>query len=222
MASKIYRFLIDLVYPNRCGFCDSVIPWNELICPKCKKELLYSYSPGRRDEKERFVLCLSPCFYQGVAKDGVINLKYRYGYNAAEYLLPELVSLIKQHIREDIDIITAVPMTYKRRSQTGYNQAQIIAKLLSKELKLPYDGRLLAKNKSAAVQHKLNAKERRKLIRGAYTKGRSNYDLKGKVVLIADDVITTGATLSECAKVLKSIGAKRVYCCTLAQTVKGS
>ncbi len=215
---SVSRFLIDLVYPNRCGFCQRVIPWNKLICPECEEKLEYSPNPIRQGEKGSFAFCISPCKYSGVARRGVLNLKYHYGKNTAEYLIPCLSELIKTHIPEDIDLITFVPMTYWRKSEYGYNQAEVIADMLSKELDIPCDGKLLAKIKKMDTQHSLTSEERKRNAKSAYKPGTSKRDICGKTVLLADDIITTGATLSSCSRLLLERGAERVYCATLTHT----
>ncbi len=214
---QLYNFLIDLVFPNRCGFCFNVIPWNKLICDECERSLEYSDRSAVKDVNGAFELCVYPCDYFGTAKNGVLNLKYHYGHNTAEYLLPHLINLIKEKLPySEIDIIASVPMTRKRRAQSGYNHAEVIAKLLSEELDIPYDGKLLSKSNKTVIQHEQSASDRRTLVKGMYNKGVSDFDLNNKTILLADDIITTGSTLSECASVLKSMGAARVYCCTLA------
>ncbi len=219
--NKAYKFILDLIFPNRCGFCHKVVPWDKLICHECEEKLEYSSEPVRYDSDGAFDRCVSPCGYFGVAKNGVLNLKYHYGKNTAEYLLPCLCGLIREHLPvADIDIVTSVPMTKKRRSETGYNHAEVIAKLICDELKLPYDPKLLEKQKVASVQHKLSASDRKTLIKGVYKRGKSLYNIKDKTVLLVDDIITTGATLSECATILKEEGASAVYCVTLAKSIK--
>ncbi len=214
----VSRFLIDLVYPNRCGFCLKVIPWNKLICPECEEKPVYSETPIRYDSNGNFTLCISTCEYSGIAKRGVLNLKYHYAKNTAEYLVPRLTELILAHIPDEIDLITFVPMTKWRKGEYGYNQSKVIADYLSRALETECDGKLLAKISKVKTQHSLTADDRLKNAKSAYKIGKSKRSINGKTILLVDDIITTGATLSSCAKLLLEQGAERVYCCTLAHT----
>ncbi len=216
----IYDYLIDFVLPNRCGFCGEFTSWNEPVCRKCKDGILFSEHPVRRDENGVFELCVSACEYDGVARDGILNLKYHNGVNTSKYLSPHLCELIKTHIGlSRIDLVTCVPMSRKRRADRGYNHADVIGKDVSRHLSKPYDGKILSRASGAPIQHLLSAEQRRSAVKNTYFPSGKNSRLNGKTVLLCDDIITTGSTLSECASVLISMGAKAVYCCTLAKSV---
>lgn len=226
--SKTADFLIDLIYPNRCPFCDSFIPYDRLCCESCEKEL----EPGSfcpkcgqavcecKSRRFNYDGCVAVYKYAGVAREGVLSLKYRVGFNTAKYAAPEIVNRLNSLGFLSADVITAVPMTKKRRKMTVYcyNQSEVIAKCVSKLCKIPCDFKLLSKKASAPTQHELTAAEREAAVRGTYLKGRSRLDLTGKTVILCDDILTTGSTLSECASVLKSLGAKKVYCAVICVT----
>lgn len=213
----IYDYLIDFVLPNRCGFCKGFTPWNKPICDKCKDAIAFIDDPVRRDDNGVFTLCISPCEYDGTARDGILNLKYHNGINTAKYLAPFVADLIETHIGySNIDLVTSVPMSRKRRADTGYNHADVAGKLIADAIAKPYNGRLLRRISNAPVQHKLSASERRLAVKDTYFPLKKGTRLNGETVLLVDDIITTGSTLSECASVLRSMGADKVYCATLA------
>lgn len=224
--SKTFDWLVDLVYPNRCPFCERFIPWDQKVCEDCEKELeAADFCPkcGQINCKcQKSTVFYDGCAvvyqYSGAARSGVLSLKYKNGFGAARFIVPKLHDrLCELGFANGADIVTAVPMTKKRFRETGYNHAEYIARLLGRRMGLPCDFRLIGKTASAQTQHRLTAEERRIAAASSYfAKGRR---IDGKTVILCDDIITTGSTLSECAGVLKKIGAKNVYCAALTGTV---
>lgn len=213
--TNLCKFALDIVLPNRCPFCRDVIPWNKNACDNCASELKYSDNPLR--DLNDSLLCVSPCEYDGVAKQAVLNFKYDSATNAAQFFAPKLSELVLKYFGLP-DIVTCVPATRKTLSERGYNQAALIAKSVADELSLLCDCKLLAKKNNSYAQHTLSYNERIINAENTYYKGKSNRSLKGLNVLLCDDVVTTGATLRECASTLKKLGAENVYCCTLTKT----
>ncbi len=223
--NKILSRLISFVYPNRCGFCGAVIQHDKLVCAGCA---------GRVDReiersKSQFPLylsvgevsfsgCCAAGSYEGAIRDGVLRLKYQYGENAAKYLCRELRdNLFRSGVVSQCDMITFVPMTLTRKNKYGYNQAEIIAELLSEELGIPVAKNLIRKKHTRKAQHEQSLEQRKVLASKIYKSGRNRLDITGKTILLCDDIITSGSTLSECARVLRDRGAKKVYCAVLAQ-----
>ena len=109
-------------------------------------------------------------------------------------------------------MLTFVPMGTAQEQQRGYNQAELLAKELAKEWKLPCK-RLLRKVKKTRTQHKLPAQERRENVKGAFRVCRK---IRGKRIVLCDDIVTTGATLEECAEMLYAAGAEKIVAVTVA------
>jgi ComF family protein len=114
-----------------------------------------------------------------------------------------------------IDLIIPVPIHHLKKAERGYNQSDFIAKGLSTALNIPYSSKSIKRIKYTESQTKLNMNERALNVSNAF-KARSSNKLKGKNILVVDDVCTTGATLLECAKVLLGAGANSVYACSIA------
>ncbi|MBQ8623659.1 MAG: ComF family protein [Oscillospiraceae bacterium] len=217
---KIIDFILDFFFPNRCPFCDNFIVWDKLVCNDCINQIELTDNYIRKDFDNNFTVCLSAVSYEGTAKRGLLNLKYHKGFNAAKHLLPYLIDIFKNNIVIDkIDLVTAVPMNRKRLEKTGYNHAEIIAKMVAKRLNLKYNFKILGKNKSTDRQHDLTRAERLEAVKGSYFIKHKFPDIKGKTILLCDDIITTGSTLSECSRLLLKAGAKKVYCATLGTTL---
>jgi ComF family protein len=117
------------------------------------------------------------------------------------------------------DVLVAVPLHPRRLRERGFNQAAEIARALALESGIPLGLEVGRRTLEAPPQSTLPWKERQKNVRGAFDCGA---ELSGKVLLVVDDVMTTGATLGEFARVLKDHGATRVIACVAARAVKGS
>ena len=110
------------------------------------------------------------------------------------------------------DVIIAVPMHAARERVRGYNHAQRLAEIVSRQLRIPAPTGLLRRVRSTKAQVGLAGDERRKNLRGAF---EASPKVAGQTILLIDDVSTTGSTLRECSTALKQAGAKGVYCLTL-------
>ncbi len=142
----------------------------------------------------------------------------RFKFQDHPHLAEPLGQLMIQRWRQceiKVDLVTSVPMSSKQLRVRGYNQAELMAKVVARCLGLPYKT-LLMKRKETREQSKLKREERLTNVIGVF-EPCGNEDLGGKAVLLVDDVLTTGATASECAKVLLSAGASAVYVLTLAR-----
>ena len=155
-------------------------------------------------------------FYRDNVRDSIHRFKfYRCRFYAKPYA--ELIrKCLLMHSDIKFDYITWVPLSRKRYRERGYDQAQCLAEALARSLKIPIWG-MLKKTRNTKAQSTLQDKsQRRANIAGAYTLA-GGIDVKGLSILLIDDVVTTGSTLSECAKVLLINGAERVYCATVAK-----
>ncbi|MBR4864596.1 MAG: ComF family protein [Oscillospiraceae bacterium] len=127
------------------------------------------------------------------------------------------MKLLDTSFLDGIDVITWAPVSFLRRFNRGYDQAELIAVALGKELGIPVK-RLLKKQRHTRAQSTLNgASERKANIQGAY-RAINIADIPGKNILLVDDVLTTGATSNECARILKTAGAESICLATVAVT----
>lgn len=223
--SDLKDFAADLIFPNRCPFCDCIIPWDRLCCNECAVNIEraeFCQKCGQNicecaDGGFNYDGCVTVIPYVGIGREGILAFKYHNGFNAAKLLANEIVKKLSENgYLKEANVITAVPMTRSRRSETGYNQAEYIAKLLGKSTGLPCDFKLIDKRRAAPLQHELSRDERGLEALKTYFPRKRHRDVSGKTVILCDDIITTGSTLSACAAVLKKMGAKAVYCAVLA------
>lgn len=216
-VKKVIRYIIAFVYPEYCPYCSEVIePW-QISCPHCKKNVLNQSVTIRRG-----VLgsrCVSPFAYEGRVRKAIVNFKF---HDMIQYERP-LAEMMAKTIREEydlseIDLITYVPMYYRDEFKREYNQSRLLAEELSSIFSIPCAA-LLKKIKRTKKQHLLKFSERKKNLSGAFAvidKER----IKGKGILLIDDVITSGNTLSHCVKKLYSAKPRQVFCATLASAAE--
>jgi ComF family protein len=115
-----------------------------------------------------------------------------------------------------IDAIVPAPHQWARRWIRGFNQADLLAREVSRRTGIPLDRRLL-RTRSTPPQAGLSAAERRRNVQGAFAAADGKTAIRGKNLIVVDDVMTTGATLEACARVLKRAGAARVAALTVAR-----
>lgn len=228
---KAGAFTLDLIFPNRCPLCGEVINWKYEYCQGCFDELPYtgeefchgcgniSSSCICHRNENLFSRCYAAFYYLDSAKGGVVYLK-----NTKNNVFPRLFA---EKIRSDIeadpyefkaDFIVPVPMSKTKLRKRGFNQAEVLADALSQQLNIPICNDALVKSISFVAQHKLSATRRKSNASHLYSAGK-NIDIKGKTVIIVDDVMTTGSTINSCAEILLEMGAEKIIAAVAASTI---
>ncbi len=209
---ELWRMAKSLLLPNHCPFCDGIIGAGEYWCEGC-----YNHLPFL-DKMPRPVGSVdqmySVCSYTGAAVKAVHRMKdglYSYAPEAFGLLMTELSGDITEHI----DVVTAVPTSFRRRLEIGYDHTARLARDIAVRRRFKYR-RLLKEKKSKQEQKRLSRKERFENARSSCTAINADF-IKGKNVLLIDDVSTTGATLSAAAAALKKAGAAKVFGLTFAK-----
>jgi len=217
IISEILHKFLNLLFPPKCVFCGKILDDpDEKWCDKCTESLPYIDNCGIQNG-EYFDFCVSPLYYTGVVRRSVLNYKFRDASQYAGVYGIFLADCIKRCPDIAYDIITWVPLSARRERKRGYDQARILAEATASEL----DNTIietLKKQRDVQAQSELGDKAERSInIGGAYE--AVDYEVfTGKRILLIDDVITTGSTLDECAKVLLAAGAAGIICATLARS----
>jgi len=203
--------MLDILYPQICGICGKID--YKSLCNKCKikleKEFKFQTDNYEDDLSKNFVEHNYFFKYENIIRSQILALKFQekpYIYKTITYFLKN-----KQKYLENLkkyDIILIVPISKQRKKERGYNQSQLIAKDISKIVKVPIQKNILFKIKNTAPQSTLNKKQREENTKGVYKIINEN-KLNNKKILIIDDIYTTGNTVNECAKVLIQKGIKR-------------
>ena len=213
----ISRFIVDLFYPNRCPCCDCFINWKDNLCKSCmdKLEIINheicsrcGKAPCVCDGGISFDKVYACYYYGGTATEGIISLKKGNNLNYGIHVGEQLAKLLQDN--EDlhkVDFIVPVPMSKKKIKQRGYNQAEIIARIISEKTGIPYNSKILTREHTDIEQHSLSAEER-KMNTSQYN--INDVDLSNMRILLCDDVLTTGSTVNRCSELLKARGADTV------------
>ena len=217
---RVGEALLDLLFPPKCPFCQRLLHDPRApLCPNCQASL--PWMTGRAGERRVDFTqgCWSPLAYQAQVREAVQRYKFA---PAPAYGRP-FGLLMAQCARDqgvEAELVTWAPLSKKRRRKRGFDQGELLARTVGECLALPVLP-LLEKSRHTVPQSSLpDGAARRANALGAYSLlpgGR----IEGGRVLLVDDVVTSGATLSECARLLCQGGAKQVLCLTLAQAGEG-
>ena len=219
------RRVVAMIWPERCVFCGKPIPSLTLCCEACRDEIHAIHPPvctqcgaSRKDctcghHRHRYDRLVSPFYCTGAVHQGILRLKRWDDPFAIDFFAGQMAAVIRREWRDEpIDIVTSIPMTARDFRARGYNQGELLARALAKTTSRPY-APLLEKRYQTKQQKRLTAVERTGNVLGVFDLCQGA-DVTDKTVLLVDDVITTGATIDECAKMLKLYGARRVLCVT--------
>ncbi len=207
------RRLTELVFPRKCILCRTLLSKEETdLCRSCRVDSP-EYRYGRR--KLPHVRDVTAVWdYTDKVRLSINRYKFS---NARHYAGPygRLLAMRIQKDLPDAELVTWVPVSAKRKRSRGYDQVELLAKAVSAELELPCE-RLLNKFRDNPPNSSLKTpEERRANVLGVY-KAVDPARFAGKRVLLLDDVVTSGATASECARVLLTAGAKEVIFAAVA------
>jgi len=230
--------LLDFLIPPRCGCCGEPVTKAHTLCASCFAKLRFITSPycqicGRPFEFDIMGECVCakclekrPVFlkaraavqYDDISKEILLPFKHA----DREDLVPLMVKLMKHSADElisETDIIVPVPLHRWRLLKRKYNQAALLAAQLSKLYHKPCLPQALKRTRATASQGHLGPTQRKQNVTGAFAVTKPNL-IKGKRILLVDDVLTTGATANECAKVLLKAGATQVCLLTFASATR--
>ena len=207
----------DILFPRKCIFCKALLKEDETdLCKTCRTE-----APDFTSSKNNipFVAGWTAVWYY---RDNVRHSFHRYKFrNALSYAEPygRFLAMRILQMNIEFDQLSWVPVSFWRRFSRGYDQVLLIAQSVAKELDVPLV-RTLKKVRHNPAQSGISDPSQRKAnVIGAYAV-RPDADIANKTIVLIDDVITTGSTVSECAKTLLTAGAKEVYCAAVASAHK--
>ena len=240
MLKIMCQGLKELIYPNICLSCkEKNINSSDLVCKKCLIKINFNLPPfckkcGRQIDKKIIIdnknICFkcrqinfnfdrawSSCVYEGVIKDLIHQFKYKSKKSLEKLFSSLLLEFINNyHLdKNEIDIIVPVPLHKKKMREREFNQSEILAKYVSSALNKKMSTNNLIRLKDTPSQTQLDDHMRWKNVQGTFSL-KNPLIFKNKSVLIIDDVLTTGATASEIALMLKKADANTVFLLTLA------
>lgn len=219
---------IDWVFPPHCLGCGvegeiicsdcyatiKRVPSN--VCPYCNAYVSTSgHCPNCGNRKPAYSKFRAFAFYGGVIREAVHHLKYQNDIGIARILAGYLLKVIQAETWE-FDLVIPVPLSRSKEEQRGYNQAERLARPVAEALKMPISTEGLKRIREKASQVDLDVNSRRENVRGVFEADPAI--VKGKRILLIDDVFTTGATLESASQALKDANSGLIYCVTVGKS----
>ena len=206
--------MLNLLFPRKCLLCEKILSKQELdLCNACREDT--ESFPEIKNTLSFVAGWTAMWYYKGNVRNGILQYKF-YGRRNRGTNFGRLLSMhLLQRKCTDFDVLTWVPLSAAKFKDRGYDQVEQVGRSVARELGQPLIP-TLKKVRDTTTQSTLEALDaRRANVLGAYVVTNPEA-VKGKRILLLDDVITTGSTASECAKTLLFSGAKEVYCAALA------
>ena len=206
--------LLDLLFPPKCAFCGKLTEREDRgVCPDCRRDLPWTDNLSRKVDFISGVY--APLVYEGSVRQALLGYKFNGAPARGETFGRLIAAELRRREKTDFDVVTWAPLSRRRMRRRGYDQAQLLAEAAARELGLPCEG-LLRKVRHTPAQSGIQTPEaRRANVSGVYVLSEPNR-AEGRRVLLVDDILTTGATASECARVLLLSGAESVAAAALA------
>lgn len=226
---ELLKGLFRSLFPQRCAYCGRVIAINTLACDECSAVLprikgdICRLCGREKSEcscngKKYFDSLVAPFYYEGIVRRGVHQFKFRKRRYYAEAYGAETAKTVSERLSDkSFDFIAPVPLTKKSLRDRGYNQVELLAEVLSENLGIECRKDVLVKIYETDKQHTISYLMRKGNLTGVFDVADSEC-VKGKRILICDDISTSGETFNECAKMLWLCGAQEVCCVCLALT----
>lgn len=239
---KLWQKFLNLLLPPRCIACGKILSEKNGLCPECFGSINFISAPychrcGRpfvkennlkfatkqycgaclQKKKHLFEMQRKAFVYDDFSKKLILDLKFHDKTVSAETLAGMLYVAGKDIWEQNPDLIIPVPIHHLRLIKRRFNQSALLVKYLARRSGVAADYSSLQRCRNTVPQVSLSGAKRRKNLHDAFAV-KYPQNIKGRKVVLIDDVETTGSTLNECAKVLRKAGAKEIYSITLAGT----
>lgn len=224
-------YILSFLFPRQCPICeDVVIPKGRHCCPECEAKLPFitgstCFKCGRileEDEAEYCKRCQTgthhysrgfvPFTYSGELRRAMEKLKFDYRKEYADFFADEIIARFGRELSQlELEALVPVPVHSSRLRERGYNQAEEMAKGLSRMLNVPVDTGLIGRVRKTLPQKELDEKERLSNLQNAFGPLLEAEEVKYRRVAIVDDIYTTGSTIEACTLILRELGISEVY-----------
>ena len=210
---KLINWMLELLFPRKCVFCCKLLTKEEVeCCTDCRK--LEGYQGKCR--KLPYVAGWTAVYaYEDKVREALLRYKFRGKEHYAPVFGKRMAAAIREAFPVGYDLVTYVPISKKRLRKRGYDQDKLLAAVIAKELGAPMLTALKKVKNNPAQSTIQKVEARHANVMGVYKAVAPN-QIAGKRILLIDDIITTGATVSECARVLLTAGAAEVRCACFA------
>ena len=216
---KVWETLLDFLFPPHCPLCHAYVEVRGAWCPGC---LAAALQPHRLPLSMPMQAVLADAWafgvYKGSLRDLIRHLKYQGKRSNLPYIENFLAEAGKlpavQEMLAAVDFAVSVPLYPAKEKQRGFNQAELIFGKFLASQNIPLR-RVLSRTRATRPMYELSGRERAENLKDAFAVN-DNKMLEGKNILLVDDILTTGATMTECVRVLKAAGAGSVHALVLA------
>lgn len=214
---------MGVLFTKRCVLCGEMLPaagtGKAMLCPDCADEVRQRYRcteairiPGAAD-------AAAALYYTGKVKNAIQRFKFQHKQHYADWFAAQMLPLLTERLDTwQPDLVTFMPIGFLRMHERGYNQAELLAKAVAEPLGLPCQATLRKRAFTPKQSTQKDAAARQKNAERALLP-RKNAEMRGKSVVLVDDIITTGATAAAAVKLLREMGAVKVYVLAAARTL---
>ncbi len=210
---KLLRILSDLLFPEKCVLCGRILEKDEMdLCHRCRVEAPEYTGHTKYPYLETLT---AVWYYENEVRKSILGYKFGGRRNYADCYGRLLAMALDKKGLAEFDMLTWIPISQKRLKKRGFDQVQLLAQKLGRELKVEPVAALRKLHDNPPQSHITGRAQRRANVLGVY-EVLDPGALAGKRILLLDDIITTGATAGECARVLLTAGAKEVHCAVIA------
>lgn len=235
IQTNLKNLFLDFIFPKFCFGCGLEGLW---LCPQCQEKIVLVKTQtcpvcGRLSQNGQFCQkdqkphglsgIIVACYYdEGPVKELVHNFKYNHILELKNVLSEMMADALKENLYcenlylDKSYLITAVPLHFLRKAQRGYNQAELLAEVVAGKLKIELNCKIIKKIHRTKPQVLTDGEKRTKNLENCF-KISSKINLRGRTIILVDDVATTSTTLNECARLLKEAGAKRIWGLVIAR-----
>ena len=230
---RIGHIVKDGLYPKSCPMCDKILKKNQLICHKCSEKLEYIDEPkckkcGKQLDDMRVEYCedcrryhhdykmgIGVFAYNDMVSKSIYRFKYYNRRTYAECYGAAIALRCGEKIKGwQADVIIPVPIHKRKMIKRGYNQAELIARVVGEKMNIAVDERCLLRTVNTRPQKEMNKSERVQNLKKAFVVAEGA--IKFKKIILIDDIYTTGSTIDACARALLEAGAKEIYFISLS------
>jgi len=239
---------LEMIYPSniKCICCEGELE-NKVdfnICGYCRSKIKFAPVWSNLNIENEYSQSYTKVLTVTEYNNAIRRLIYKFKYNSQTYIAREMASIMANFLEKEnlsFDVIIPVPLYAAKKRKRGFNQAELLAKYLSKDIKVQYDINVLGRIKETETMHMLTKEQRSENVKGVFSvenstqtpfKNRSvilnavervfwateSTQIEGKHILLVDDIYTTGATIKECSEVLLNAGTSKVTAVAFARS----
>lgn len=215
---RLYYAFLDLLFPAKCILCGKLLESSEQdLCRRCRVDS--PEYPNRKENLQFLDSFTAVWYYEGSVRTSLLRYKFYNARSLADGYGRLLAMKLQQQYPEGFDCLTWVPVSSLRKLRRGYDQVELLAKAVGRELNMEPVPLLKKVRHNQPQSHLSEISMRRANVLGVYRE-QNRDQIPGKRILLLDDILTTGATAGECARVLLTCGAKEVHCGAVAAARK--